>query len=145
MRKILLLMLLATTFPCLAADSVAVQGAEMANAELEKIGSPYRWVVGETSSDGSELLEKQLVGLPCVTAADPTLIFDTLSNIGTAESQLGGLPGPSLVETRCVASNPQGIVIEIWVVRREDKLIPYVVYFQMDPAGGVDVNIRGPW
>ena len=145
MHIFLPLLLLAIPFSAFATNPTAKNGAETANATLEERGSPYRWVVGDTESDGTTTLKKQLIGEPCATAADPTLTSDTLANIGKAETQVGGVSVPSLIETRCIVGARQDTVTEIWVVSRGDKQVPYVVNFVPKPAGGVKIEILGPW
>ena len=145
MRSHLCLLLLTMSFAAAAANPTAERGVALANKDLEKSGSPYRWAVGE-EKDGMSVMEKHLLGEPCTTVADAVLTSDTLANIGTAEARFEGSTSPQLLETRCVAPTRKSKgVKEIWVVARGEKQVPYVVVFHPDPKGGVTMEITGPW
>ena len=126
-----------------ATNSIADRGAAYANKELEQRGSPFRWN-STAFNDGSSVLERQLLGKPCSTAANATLQHDVLASIGQAEAQSGGSANPTLVEARCV-SIVKSQINEVWVIARGNDKIAYTVSFRPQASGGTDFEVHGPW
>ena len=134
--------LLCTLVGC-ATSSVAERGTALANKDLEQRGSPYRWRA-ESFEDGFSVVERELIGERCTTAADASLQRDVMTNIGKAEAHSGGSASPALVETRCISIN-KSQVDEVWVIARGDDEIAYTVTLRSQSGGGTDIEVQGPW
>ncbi|MDR3388201.1 MAG: hypothetical protein P4L92_14215 [Rudaea sp.] len=143
LRKVAFFLSLVVALAGCATKSTAERGAAYANKQLEQRGSPYRWS-STNFPDGSAVLQRELIGTPCTTAANATLQHDVLTSIGQFEVQNGGSATPELLGTRCI-SLVRSQVNEAWVIARGKEKMAYTVSFRPQASGGVAFEVHGPW
>lgn len=105
----------------------ATIAANVVNAELEREGSPYRWVVIDLEGDRARL-EQQLAGEIGSSKVTESKKQKILSEIEQLEAENGWTTKPQLKEVRIL---PQALlrnkVVEAWVFDNSGKEIVYTV------------------
>jgi hypothetical protein len=126
-----------------SSNPTANRHAAVANANLEKAGSPYHWRSTKTANDMT-FLQRELIGTPSKSAADAQLAADIGAMIAQKEAKFGGEPTPRVLQTRFVSTSAKE-TREIWSIARGEKRIAYVVFFSPSDKGGTDFGVDGPW
>ena len=124
-------------------NSTAMRAVEGANRDLAASGSPYRMKAKEFAGGGI-VMTQELIGTPSTTLADGQLIIDVLKSISEVEKKIDPSAEPEVVEIRRVSVKTNKVV-EVWVISRDNKRIPYLIHLVPNPQGGVDINVNGPW
>jgi hypothetical protein len=124
--------------------------AQQLNNQAENEGSPYRWVVVNSESEGV-LLKQQIIGKAGETSANKLQQDSIKSMVSDAESKDGRSSKPILIEVRPISwfdapmnYSLTGKNLEVWVFNNKGKTVVYKVgVYKGEDSNKVDVS--KPW